>query len=253
MFFYFQFPFFHFLLWSERKKISGDSWVLGKTLQQHRESFLLVVAGSCLSWLRARSNRGALLFSSLGKAAQNLLLPSCSMVLHSQASADDSPGSTSEHNMSADVHKKQREKMRRSSSTLISCSSNFSNSKCVSMNGTWPWPEFCFPCHVAFLGEAVRAISGCHPALQAGAMSRQQKAALCLPDLSAESFLEMLPKFAPYCTGFTCFYLKWWEFDGRADAENMCPSVTWHLGPCRSWKLWKARRAGAEQGSSCLD
>lgn len=41
MFFYLQFPFFHFLLLNERKKISGDSWVLGKTLQRHRESFLL--------------------------------------------------------------------------------------------------------------------------------------------------------------------------------------------------------------------
>lgn len=113
--------------------------------------------------------------SSLGKAAQNLLVPSCSMVLHSQTSADGSPGNTSEHNMSADVHKKRREKMRRSSSTLISCSSNFSNSKGVSMNGTWTWPEFCFPCHVAFLGEAVRAISGCHPAWGQGRCQGSRK------------------------------------------------------------------------------
>lgn len=131
--------------------------------------------------------------SQLGKAAQNLLLPSWSMVLLGETSAHGSPGNTSEQNMSADAHKNHREKMRRSSSALISCSSNFSNSKGVRMNGTSTRPEFCFPCHVALLGEVALGEGHfcCHPAWG------QQKAAPCLPDLGAESFLELFPKFTP--------------------------------------------------------
>lgn len=95
---------------------------------------------------------------------------------------------------------KRRKKMRRSSSTLISCSSNFSNSKDVSMNRAWTWSEFCFLHDVAFLGEVACALGEGHilaapPPWGRGQCQGSSKAAIFLPDVSAESFLELFPKF----------------------------------------------------------
>lgn len=41
----------------------------------------------------------------------------------------------------------------------------------------------------------VRAISGCHPALGQGTMQQSNKAGVFLPDVTAESFLQLFPKF----------------------------------------------------------
>lgn len=218
------------------------------------------VSRSCWWWQEvawAGYGRGAteepFCLSSLGKAAQNLLVPSCSMVLYSQNSADGSPGNTSKHNMSADVHKKRREKMRRSSSTLISCSSSFSNSK-----GVWVWMglerdlSFAFPA----MWHSWEKRWGPFLAATLPGGRGDVKAA---ESSSLPSWPECwkLPRVVAQVCTFIVLVLRAFAWNGESLTEGQmletCPSVTWHLGPCRSWKLWKARRAGGEQGSSRLD
>lgn len=138
--------------------------------------------------------------------------------------------------------------MRRSNSTLISYSATFSNPSNMSMNEAWTWSEFCFLWDVAFPGE-VACGTWWGPFLAAttlpwGRGQGGSKAAVHLPDVRAENFLELFPRFK------SLLGPNYWEFDRSTDTENVYPSETGCLQLCRRWKFWKTKPFGCQAGEA---